>query len=64
MFFLYIRGLSSMFCEWSRCLQREGLQVIPSSYSHPHGTRKETVPPYQKKTKLAEVSQVFTSTAP
>jgi hypothetical protein len=47
--FRYIHAMSPIACEWRRCLQSWESQVIPSSYSHEHETRTETLPPYQTK---------------
>ena len=47
--FRYIHVVSSIVCEWCRCLQSWVLQVIPSANSLGRGTRTDTLPPYQTK---------------
>ena len=55
--FRYIHAVSSIVCEWCRCLQSWESQVIPSSYSHERGTRTETLPPYQAKNRARSADQ-------
>ena len=47
--FRYIHAVSSIVCEWCRCLQSWVSQVISSAYGHQRRTRTETLPPYQTK---------------